>query len=201
MDEAPVGAASYNITPSQAVPAVRVTQRRREMVLLRWGLIPCWAKEAKTSYSMINARAETVAEKPAYRSAFRRRRCLLPADGFFEWKQTAQGKQPYYMRMKDAGVFALAGLWEHWEQAGEVIDSCTIIVTAANDTIRPVHDRMPVIIKPPDYAQWLDPERQDAAAASRLLHPYPADDMVAWPVSTYVNNPANNDARCIAQVT
>lgn len=194
----PETAASYNIAPSQNVPAVRVADRRRELALLRWGLLPGWAKEAKTSYRMINARAETVAEKPAYRTAFRRRRCLLPADGFYEWRQTADGKQPYYIRMRDAGVFAFAGLWERWEGADEVIESCTIIVTGANDAIRPVHDRMPVIIAPEAYAQWLDPELQEPASLSPLLRPWPGDAMEVYPVSTRVNRPKNNDPECIA---
>lgn len=195
--DAPEVQASYNIAPSQDIPAVRVTDQQRELVRLRWGLIPSWAKEAKTGYRMINARAETVAEKPAFRAALRRRRCLLPADGFYEWRQSAQGKQPYYIRMKDAGVFAFAGLWEHWQHADELIESCAIIVTEANDTVRPVHERMPVIIEPADYAQWLDPQRQLPEAVLDLLRPYPAAAMMAYPVSTYVNSPAQNNAQCI----
>jgi putative SOS response-associated peptidase YedK len=197
----PETAASYNIAPSQTVPAVRVGEQRRELVMLRWGLVPAWARDAKTTYRMINARAESVAEKPAYRTAFRRRRCLVPADGFYEWRQTADGKQPYYIRMKNAGIFAFAGLWEHWEGNDEVIESCTIIVTEANDIIRPVHDRMPVIIAPADYTQWLDPERQEPASLRPLLRPYPAEAIEVYPVSRRVNSPKNNDAECIAPQT
>jgi len=200
VDAVPDIGASYNVAPSQSVPAVRVADRQREMVLLRWGLVPSWAKEAKVGYRMINARAETVADKPAYRAAFRRRRCLVPADGFYEWQQTAAGKQPWYFRIKRRGVFAFAGLWEHWEGEDEVIESCSIIVTGANDTVRPVHDRMPVIIEPADYEHWLDPEVRQAATFKPLLRPYPADKMIACPVSTRVNSPANNDADCIAAV-
>ena len=198
IDAIPDLAASYNIAPSQPVAAVRMPGQHRELVLLRWGLVPSWAKEAKTNYSMINARAETVAEKPAYRTAFRQRRCLIPADGFYEWRQTPDGKQPYYICMQQDGVFALAGLWEHWEKQDEVVESCTIIVTEANDTIRPVHDRMPVIIQPSDFDRWLDPESRDADAMKALLQPWPANEMTIYPVSKAANSPANNDARCIA---
>jgi putative SOS response-associated peptidase YedK len=201
IDAIPDMAASYNITPSQPVAAVRVPEQCREMIMLRWGLLPSWAKDAKTNYSMINARAETVAEKPAYRTAFRQRRCLIPADGFYEWKQTPDGKQPYYIRMQQDGVFALAGLWEHWIGPDKKIESCSIIVTEANDSIRPVHDRMPVIIRPSDFDQWLDPECRDAVAMKALLQPWPAGEMAVYPVGKYVNSPANNDARCIAPLT
>ncbi len=201
IDVIPDLAASYNIAPSQSVAAVRVPEQDREMVMLRWGLLPSWAKTAKTNYSMINARTETVAEKPAYRTAFRQRRCLIPADGFYEWRQIPDGKQPYYIRMRKDGVFAFAGLWERWIGPDEKIDSCSIIVTEANDTIRPVHDRMPVIIRPADFDQWLDPECRDADAMKELLQPWPAEEMTANPVSKYVNSPANNDAHCIEQVT
>jgi len=200
VDAVPDIGASYNIAPSQSVPAVRVADRQREMVLLRWGLIPSWAKETRGGYRMINARAETVVDKPAYRAAFRRRRCLIPADGFYEWQQTNAGKQPWYFRMKRRGVFAFAGMWEHWEGKDEVIESCSIIVTGANDTVRPVHDRMPVIIEPADYEHWLDPHIQQADSLKPLLRPYPPDNMTACPVSTRVNSPANNDADCIAVV-
>ncbi len=200
VDAVPEAGASYNVAPSQKIPAVRVADRHREMVPLRWGLIPSWAKETKVGYRMINARAETVADKPAYRAAFRRRRCLIPADGFYEWQQSGAGKQPWYFRMKHHGVFAFAGLWEHWQGKDEVIESCSIIVTGANDTVRPVHERMPVIIDPSDYEQWLDPRIQQADSLKALLRPYPADAMSAYPVSKRVNSPANNDADCIAAV-
>ena len=129
VDEVPAMSASYNIAPSQDIAAVRSVEGRRGMTLLRWGLLPSWARDAKTGYSMINARAETVADKPAYRAAFRQRRCLIPADGFYEWRQTGAGKQPYHIRMKDGGVFAFAGIWERRERDGEVTESCSIIVT------------------------------------------------------------------------
>jgi putative SOS response-associated peptidase YedK len=192
--------ARYNIAPSQEIFAVRDVDRRRVMSLLRWGLLPAWAKEPKTGYRMINARAETVADKPSFRSAFRQRRCLIPADGFYEWGQTCDGRQPYHIRMKDRGVFAFAGIWERWQGNGEVIESCSIIVTGANGTIRPVHDRMPVIVAPRDYGTWLDAELRDPERLKRLLRAWPADQMEAYPVSTHVNRPANNDVRCIEAV-
>ena len=199
LDEVPQHlATNYNITPSQGIQAVRVTNGQREMVSLHWGLIPSWSKDAKAPYRMINARAETVADKPAYRIAFRKRRCLIPADGFYEWRVTESGKQPYHIRMKDGGVFAFAGLWECWAGNDERIESCSILVTEANDTIRVVHDRMPVIVAPGDYGQWLDPTIAGGVRLMALLRSYPASAMMAYPVSKGVNNPANNDDQCIA---
>ncbi len=187
----------YNIAPSQDVLAVRETGTGREMVTLRWGLLPSWAKDGKSTYRMINARAETVADKPAYRAAFRRRRCLLPADGFYEWQAQADGKQPWHIRMKDSNVFAFAGLWEHWEGDDQVIESCTIIVTGANEVVRPIHDRMPVIINRSDYDQWLDPEVQQAEKLAPLLRPFASEQMTVYPVSKRVNSPARDDVDCI----
>ena len=136
--------ARYNIAPTQNIAVIRQGEEGPELVMLHWGLIPAWAKEEKTHYSMINARAESVADKPAYRSAFRHRRCLIPVSGFYEWAMAGKQKQPYVILMKDTEVFSLAGLWEHWEgEDGKVIESCTIIVTDANNTLRPIHDRMP----------------------------------------------------------
>jgi putative SOS response-associated peptidase YedK len=202
LDESPQHVeASYNITPSQEIVAVRETDGRREVVPLRWGLIPSWSKDIRTGNRMINARAETVAVKPAYRAAFRRRRCLIPADGFYEWRQAEGGKQPYHIRMRNGGVFAFAGVWERWVGYDERIESCSILVTEANDTIRPVHDRMPVIVSPEDYGQWLDPSLADAERLTGLLRPYPASAMVAYPVTRRVNNPANNDPGCIEPLT
>jgi putative SOS response-associated peptidase YedK len=201
LDEAPqIPEANYNITPSQGIQAVRATNGRREMVPLHWGLIPSWSRDTRTGNRMINARAETVAVKPAYRTAFRKRRCLIPADGFYEWRQTESGKQPYHIRMKDGGVFAFAGLWERWVGYDESIESCSIIVTEANDTIRLVHDRMPVILAPRDYSQWLDPAVTDGDRLTALLRPYAASAMVAYPITKRVNDPANNDDRCIEPV-
>jgi putative SOS response-associated peptidase YedK len=195
-------AAHFNIAPSQWIPAVRQGPQGRELIKLRWGLIPSWSKEEKTAYSMINARAETVATKPAFRSAFRSRRCLIPADGFYEWKTTAGRKQPYYIRRRDSELFAFAGLWERWEgEGGKYIESSTIIVTVANPLLQSIHDRMPVILKPADYERWLDPKVQEAETLISLLHPYPAEEMELYPVSRKVNSPANDNPDCIAPLT
>ncbi len=191
----------YNLAPSQPVAAVRIARDGvRELVPLRWGLIPHWAKEEKTGYSTINARVETVATKPAFRDAFRRRRCLIPADGFYEWQFSpgSKRKQPWYIELKDGEPFAFAGLWERWEprQAGEPVESCTILVTEANELVRPIHARMPVILDPTDYDAWLDPA-YDPSALHALLKPYPAHAMTAWKIGTRVNNPRNDDPACL----
>lgn len=190
----------YNIAPTQPVAAVRVAAESaaRELALLRWGLIPFWAKDPGIGARMINARSETAAEKPAFRAAFRRRRCLVLADGFYEWQKENGGKQPFYIRLRDGQPFAFAGLWESWKGEGEtVIESCTLLTTQPNDLIHPLHNRMPVILHPRDYALWLDPEMQAAERLKPLLRPYPFEEMVAYPVSRFVNKPQNDDPRCI----
>jgi len=175
---------------------------QRELVLLRWGLVPFWAKDPGIGARMINARSETVAEKPAFRAAFRRRRCLVPADGFYEWRRLERGKQPFYVRLRDERPFAFAGLWEHWEGPDETaIDSCTLLTTEPNDLIRPVHSRMPVILSPKDYDLWLDPGVQKAELLQPLLRPYPSEGMLAYPISTWVNKPKNDSPRCIEPLT
>ncbi|HBE91899.1 MAG TPA: hypothetical protein DDW55_04980 [Gammaproteobacteria bacterium] len=192
--------ARYNITPSQDIAIVRSGEQGRELSLARWGLVPAWSREEKTQYSMINARADTVADKPAYRQAFRQRRCLIPASGFYEWRKMSSGKQPYRIGMADNGIMALAGLWEHWEGEGKSLDSCSIIVTEANDLIRPIHDRMPVILDREKFDHWLDPAYQDAAALQKLLQPYADGSMSLWPVSRRVNSPAYDDHSCVQAV-
>lgn len=191
---------SYNVAPSRDVAAVRVAPQgaaRRELALLRWGLVPSWAKDPSIGNRMINARAETAPEKPAFRSAFRRRRCLVPADGFYEWRKAGARKQPYYVRMADGSPFAIAALWESWEGPGGGVATCALLTTAPNDLLAPIHDRMPVILAPGDCAPWLDPEVRDPARLLSLLRPYPADAMTAFPVRPLVNNPATDDPRCI----
>ena len=190
----------YNIAPTQPVAAVRVAPESavRELALLHWGLIPFWAKDPKIGSRMINARSETAAEKPAFRAAFRRRRCLVVADGFYEWQKLNGGKQPFYIRLHDGKPFAFAGLWEHWEGPdGAVIESCTLLTTEPNDVIRPLHNRMPVILQARDYDLWLDAEVQQAEQLQPLLGPYLPGDMEAYPVSRWVNSPPNDDPRCI----
>lgn len=195
--------ARYNIAPTQLAPVVRASvDGGRTVDLLRWGLVPSWAKDPSVGNRMINARSESAAEKPAYRSAMRRRRGLVPADGFFEWQKTAGGrKQPWLFRVPDApgGVFSFAGLWEIWRESEEAepIVSFTILTTSANDLVRPVHDRMPVILAPDDAARWLDPAQEDPEPLLPLLAPFAAGRMTASRVSTRVNSPANDDASCI----
>ncbi len=190
----------YNIAPSQDVAAVRVPREgpAREIVLLRWGLVPSWAKDPSLGNRMINARAETAAEKPAFRSAIRRRRCLVPASGFYEWKRTSGGKQPYFIRMRAGKAFALAGLWESWKDPGSsVVETCALLTTSPNDLLRPIHDRMPVIVPPRDYDLWLSPEIQDPRELLSLFLPYPFEEMDAFPVGTAVNNPKTDSPRLI----
>lgn len=194
--------ASYNIAPSQAVPIIRRSGTRRCFAAARWGLVPGWSRDRTFGgYSTINARAETVATKPAFRAAFRHRRCLIPADGYYEWQVLAgsKRKQPWCIALRDDEPFAFAGLWERWEGAdGEGLESCCIIVTVANETTRPIHDRMPVILDRADWDVWLDPATQPAERLQTLLRPYDDGPMLVWPVDTWVNNPRNTGPRCSA---
>jgi putative SOS response-associated peptidase YedK len=183
----------FNIAPTQPVAAVRINpeQGQRELVPLRWGLIPPWADDPKIGYRLINARAETAATKPSFRAAFNNRRCLIVADGYYEWQKQDGKKQPWYFRLKGGKLFAFAGLWERWMPPNaEAIESCTILTTEANDLNRPIHNRMPVIVDPAGFGQWLNPEERREAVKG-LLHPYPSESMEAYPVSTFVNNPRN----------
>jgi putative SOS response-associated peptidase YedK len=201
LPEVPELSPRYNIAPSEMLATVRLPEGKpsRELALLRWGLIPPWAEDPDVGNRMINARAETVATSPAFRGAFRRRRCLVPADGFYEWQRQGRHKQPYYLHMRDGSPFAFAGLWEHWKgPEGKVIESCTLITTEPSDLVRPVHNRMPVILAPDDYALWLDPGVQDVEPLKALLRPYPPEQMEAYPVSQMVNSPANDDPACVA---
>jgi putative SOS response-associated peptidase YedK len=201
--ETPLLAPRYNIAPTQPVAAVRlaVHSGRRELTHFHWGLIPSWAKDTKMSSRMINARSETVSDKPSFRSAFKRRRCLIPASGFYEWQQLGSSKQPMFIQAQDGGLLALAGLWETWHAPdGGEIDSCTILTTEPNELMAPIHNRMPVIIEPADYDLWLDPGDRPEDGL-HLLRPYPAPKMSFYPVSTYVNKPGNDDARCIQPLT
>lgn len=193
LPEVPV---SYNIAPIRQVAAV-LFEGGRKLEMLRWGLIPSWAKDPEIGNRMINARSETAPEKPSYRKAFKERRCLIPADGFYEWQKTPGGKQPYYFRMKGGAPFAFAGLWEDWSWDGEEIRSCTILTTTPNTIVGEVHDRMPVILSPEDHDFWLDPEVDETEPLRELLAPYPAKAMEAYPVSRRVNRPTNDDERCV----
>lgn len=184
----------YNIAPTQPVPIVRRNPAgRREMTLVRWGLVPSWSKGPDSRYSMINARAETVATKPAYRSAFRHRRCLVPADGFYEWCAQEGGRQPHVLRARDGRPLALAGLWEHWQDdQGNEIESCTILVREADVQVRPIHDRMPVIIAPASFDRWLDTREQQPQSLERLLAAQQAPALEIYPVGRAVNSPKND---------
>jgi putative SOS response-associated peptidase YedK len=221
----PLFEARYNIAPTQDVLIVRADpdDGRRIAMMVRWGLIPAWSTDPKAVAGppMINARAETLAEKPMFRSAVRRRRCLIPADGFFEWQKSSGGargkKQPFYIHRPDHAPFAFAGLWEMWSMrsvepspnpslrgrgndepdAPLVIESCTIVTTEANDTLRELHDRMPVVLAPCDYSAWLDPKTDDPAALQHLLAPCGSEELVAEPIGTHVNKVANDDSKCI----
>jgi putative SOS response-associated peptidase YedK len=188
----------YNIAPTQQVAAVRTTDGVPGMALLRWGLVPSWATDLSAGYKLINARAETVASKPSFRAAFKKRRCLIPASAYYEWQKAGTGgKQPFAIRPREGGLFSFAGLWESWHDPhGEVIESCTILTTEANDVMRPLHERMPVIMDPASDALWLDPGA-DAATLHALLVPYPGEKMEAFPVNTWVSNARNQGPRCL----
>ena len=182
----------FNIAPTQSVLGVRASSSGREAVRFRWGLIPPWAKDAKLAASLINARAETAAEKPAFRAAFKRRRCLVPVSGFYEWQRDGKLKTPQLISLSSSDLFALAGLWEKWQAPdGSLIESCTVLTTSPNELMATIHDRMPVILKPADYGVWLDSQVDDAAVLKSLLVPYPADEMQVEQVSDVVNNARN----------
>lgn len=194
----------FNIAPSQPVAVVRPIpgQKERELVSLRWGLIPPWAENAAIGNRFINARAESAADKPAFRSAFRQRRCLVLADGFFEWKKVEGKKQPYFIRMTNEAPFAFAGLWDQWNDPEKnTIESCTIITTDANELVRPLHDRMPVILDPKGYDRWLDPQVEDPQSLKTLLQPFPTAEMTAYPVNPLVNSARVDDPKCIEPVS
>lgn len=202
LQETPQLAPRYNIAPTQPVAAVRLHPHSgaRELTHFHWGLIPSWSKDHKIGSRMINARSETVAEKPSFRAAFKRRRCLIPASGFYEWQKLASGKQPTYIHPKEAPMFALAGLWETWHSSdGGEIDSCTILTTSPNELMRPIHNRMPVILEPEDFEMWLDPGPSPTDAL-HLLRPFSPEKMATYPVSTFVNSPRNEGPECIAPI-
>jgi putative SOS response-associated peptidase YedK len=189
----------YNIAPSQPVAAVRAGEGgARELTLLQWGLIPSWAKDPAIGSRMINARAETAAEKPSFRAAMKRRRCLIPASGFYEWARVGAAKQPFFIRMKEGRPFALAGLWEQWcGEDGSELETCAILTTSPNEMTAKIHPRMPVIIAPGDYGRWMDPANEKPGTLEPLLRPYPAGEMEAHTVSRHVNNPRNDEPACI----
>ena len=182
----------YNVAPSQDAPVI-VRQDSNQALLMRWGLIPSWAKDAKISYRMINARADTLAVKPAFRIPLQKSRCLVPATGFYEWKETGGKKAPYYIRRKDSALFAFAGLYDTWKSPeGREVISFTIITTEPNGLIRSLHDRMPAILRREDETLWLQEGKMGSDELERILSPYPVEDLIAYPVSLAVNNPGND---------
>ena len=205
LEEIPDLEPRYNIAPTQVVVIIRVDRDtlQKRLARVKWGLIPFWAKETSIGNRLINARGESAAEKPAFRAAFKTRRCLVPADGFYEWEKRKGGqKQPYLVSNSDGSPFAFAGLWESWTgPEGEIIESCTILTTDANDLTRPIHDRMPVILKPEDYDLWLDPEVKEPELLKSLLRPYPSEEMVVEPVSPKVNKASYDAPDCVEVVS
>jgi putative SOS response-associated peptidase YedK len=193
----------FNVAPTQPVPVIRQNPKEpiRELSLMRWGLIPSWAKDTSGSARMINARSETAHTLPAFREAMKLRRCLVPADGFYEWQRRGSAKQPYCFEVNNGELFAFAGLWERWrDPSGQWVKSFSILTTTPNAVTSTVHDRMPVILRKDDYDVWLDPGMQNVAAISEMLKPYDAKSMRSYPVSTRINHVANDDADCSREV-
>ncbi|MFW9924901.1 MAG: SOS response-associated peptidase [Candidatus Thorarchaeota archaeon] len=204
--------AQYNIAPGQDVYAVRGIiirddQQRtasslpyvREVAPLKWGLIPFWSKDPSIGMKMINSRSETIQEKPAFREPFKKRRCLIPADGFYEWQKQKDGsKQPFYIHMNDKKPFAFGGIWDKWKNPdGNIVESFSILTTKPNELLKPIHDRMPVIIEPKKFDKWLNPEIQEPTELVPLLEPFQATKMEAYPISPFINSPKNNSEQCI----
>lgn len=189
----------YNVAPGQQVLAViRDSGGKNRLGELKWGLVPPWADDVKVGYMMINARSETAASKPAFKGPLQRKRCILPADGFYEWQKTARGKQPMRITLKTRSVFSLAGLYETWTSPnGEKLSTCTILTTHPNEVVSPIHDRMPVILKPEHEDVWLDREQQDVPYLMSLLQPFPSDQLEAYPVAASVGNVRNDDPSLI----
>lgn len=193
---------SFNIAPSQSVMAIRQqADGMREATFVRWGLIPFWAKESSIGNKLINARCETVADKPSFRSAIRHSRCIVPVSGFFEWEATAKGKLPHYVTMKNGSPLSFAGIWESWKDPdGGTLESCALLTTEANSLMVTIHERMPVILRQADFDLWLDQTMHDPDELQKLYHPFQAELMQEWPVSTIVNSPAHNSEECIHRI-
>jgi putative SOS response-associated peptidase YedK len=194
----------YNIAPTQMIAIIRLNAQtgRRELSTVKWGLIPYWTKDSSIGHKLINARCESVHEKPAFRTAFKFRRCLVPTDGYYDWKKAGKSRQPYLFRMADGSPYAFAGLWEKWKSPeGEITESCTIITTPANELVAPVHDRMPAIVKPEEYDTWLDPSMKDPEVLLKLLTPFPSELMVGTPVSSKANKATYEGPDCVEPIT
>lgn len=186
----------YNIAPTQQAPVILLKEGEREWLLMRWGLIPSWAKDEKFGSRMINARAETIHEKPSFKASFKSKRCLVPADGFIEWEQTDDGKQPHYVTLRNNEIFAFAGIWSEWKNNGAILWTFSIITTHCNSLVEPIHPRMPVILSPENYNAWLDPS-SDANALQSLLTPFPSEQMGQIEVSREINSAKNDRAECL----
>lgn len=203
LDEVPVLSPRYNIAPASDIAGVVPNPRSvgRLVKMFRWGLVPPWSKGSEVGVKMINARSETVLEKPSFREAFLARRCLVPVDGFFEWQKRENGKQPFLFRRKDQTVFALAGLWEKWQDdQGQPLETCTILTTTANSTMRPIHHRMPVVLPEAGWKDWLDLPGDKADHLLKLLRPSSPDILLAHPVTRKVNKPAFDQPECLEPV-
>jgi len=191
----------YNIAPSQEQPVLIVSQDRRILTMMKWGLVPYWSKDSKVGYRMINARSEGIEEKPSFKTPLKKRRCIVMADGFYEWhKPDKKTKIPYYFRLKSGEPFALAGLWDLWDKGDHILKTFTIITTVSNELMEPIHNRMPVILREKDEGRWLDPEIVDPKYVLPLLTPYSSDEMESFKVSTIVNSPKIDIPECIAPV-
>ena len=199
---APEHTPRWNVAPGQDIPIVRSERDgTRTWSQVRWGLVPHWSKDPTIGQRMINARSETASDKPSFRTPLKKRRCLIPTDGFYEWSATDDGKQPWCIRAEGAGLFALAGLWELWRKGDTPLETCTILTTTPNRMIRPIHDRMPVIVTPADYNLWLDPMNEDVTSLETVMQPAPDELLYAFPVSRHVNRPVNDDPRCAEPTT
>lgn len=194
--------AGYNVAPTQRITAIRQVNGEREAVQMKWGLLPSWAKDESMGAKLCNARGETIAEKPSFRSAFKTRRCLIPASGFYEWQKKSGAKLPHYFTIKDRELFAFAGLWEKWKSpSNEIVESCTIITTEANEMLANFHDRMPVILHKDSYSEWLSEDVRDLSTLRELLRPYPTEEMIYWPVGKAVGSVRNQGPELIARLT
>jgi putative SOS response-associated peptidase YedK len=193
----------YNIAPTHPVPVIRQVPKEpvRRFSIVRWGLVPSWAKDSSGAAMMINARSETADTKPAFRDALRLRRCLIPADGFYEWQRTGLAKQPFCFEVNNSELFAFAGIWESWRDgSGKMLETCSILTTTPNEVAASIHDRMPVIVNPEAYDLWLDPGMKDTRAVTDMLRPYDARQMRCYPVSTRINHAINDDEECSVRV-
>ncbi|PET69444.1 hypothetical protein CN533_22880 [Priestia megaterium] len=190
----------FNVAPSQQILTIGSNGGKRIGITMKWGLVPSWSKDSKIGYKMINARAEGIDQKPSFKTPFKRKRCLIVCDGFYEWKKEGTNKQPFRFVMEDGRPFAFAGLWDEWDKNGEPLYSCTIITTTSNKITQEVHNRMPVILEEDAYDLWMDSEMNDTEYLKALLSPFPSKKMKSYPVSTIVNSPKNDVAECLSPV-